>query len=934
MTSTSEGVVQALNLQALNIDSHDDLAEYAKRPDFGRQGKMIHVFANMFQVKIGQRGMTIHHYDIVIEPVDRTVETRRRTDESPRNLNRALSWQIWKQVVRDAPPGPVKQALEEAAYDQQKSFYTPRKIPLTSGRVQIEVVLADDPSQEVDRRRRFEITIQLAREIDMNTIIDYCKGLDSSAASKTMSAMGKAAVNTLLRQDLNDRFTAKGAGGRRFFGLDGAAQISNAGLILKGFLQSFMTCQAGFPAVQLDTAYGPFFRGGPLIAVVAEILGGRGDGGTQGGSPFSGRGGDRGGRGGGLRGRGGAPFGAGHHVPPLDALDDKAINRLNILLKHAKFEVTHRRTNQVFTVQGFTKADATTLSFNVEGRNGAPDKMTTVQKYYRDQYNLTITRPRLPLVKYGNSKVVPMEFVKLRDFNAIPFTSVTPDQTAEMIRIAAKPPPQRQSEIMGWRRTIDYSALPKLKAWGLSIEDQMMKIPARVLPPPIVSYGGGKQLRPNRGAWNVGAVKFVKPGKPLRSWAVCNFDGNCSPAKIEEFVNYFTGILRQTGCPVENVRPPIVKGETNNVKTCLQQACRQAYSSDKEDPQLIVVIVPLKDLKFYSVVKRICTTELKRPVVSQIMQSSKITSTRGIDQYCGNMSMKVHAKLGGITHQVLVPQALDKTTMMIGADVTHPPQGEYIQPSIAVSIAAINGENNSFAPAIRLQTGRQEMIEDLKQMVKSHLVIFEKNMRAKPQKIIMFRDGVSEGQYGQCAEIERGRILDACRELDARYRPKVTFVICAKRHNMRFFATSEQDKDRTGNLPPGTCVDTHVTHPYAFDFYLQAHAGLQGTARPTHYVVVSDENGFTADKMQYLCNALSYTYARSARAVSIVPVAYYADIIAGKARDFIYKDENDTASIVSTASGSLGREYAAFETNKLRDRLETDSIFSHVAWYM
>jgi eukaryotic translation initiation factor 2C len=73
---------------------------------------------------------------------------------------------------------------------------------------------------------------------------------------------------------------------------------------------------------------------------------------------------------------------------------------------------------------------------------------------------------------------------------------------------------------------------------------------------------------------------------------------------------------------------------------------------------------------------------------------------------------------------------------------------------------------------------------------------------------------------------------------------------------MRFFAAADQDKDRTGNLPAGTVVDTGVTHPFAFDFYLQAHAGLQGTAKPTHYIVVKDEIGFSADTMQNLCNNL------------------------------------------------------------------------------
>ena len=89
---------------------------------------------------------------------------------------------------------------------------------------------------------------------------------------------------------------------------------------------------------------------------------------------------------------------------------------------------------------------------------------------------------------------------------------------------------------------------------------------------------------------------------------------------------------------------------------------------------------------------------------------------------------------------------------MIGADVTHPPpRGGPIPPSIAVTVAAIDGENSLFRPAIRLQEGRAEIIADLADMVRSHIELFESKMKAKPAKIVMFRDGVSEGQYGHCA---------------------------------------------------------------------------------------------------------------------------------------------------------------------------------------
>lgn len=76
-----------------------------------------------------------------------------------------------------------------------------------------------------------------------------------------------------------------------------------------------------------------------------------------------------------------------------------------------------------------------------------------------------------------------------------------------------------------------------------------------------------------------------------------------------------------------------------------------------------------------------------KPVVTQILQSSKIANERGLDPYLGNrqyqrdhseistdlpVSMKIQAKLGGVTHAVNSP-LLDSTTMMVGADVSRMP---------------------------------------------------------------------------------------------------------------------------------------------------------------------------------------------------------------------------------------------------------------------
>lgn len=79
-------------------------------------------------------------------------------------------------------------------------------------------------------------------------------------------------------------------------------------------------------------------------------------------------------------------------------------------------------------------------------------------------------------------------------------------------------------------------------------------------------------------------------------------------------------------------------------------------------------------------------------------------------------------------------------------------------------------------------------------------------------------------------------------------------------------------------------IDSHITHPNEYDFYLCSHAGLQGTSRPTHYHVLHDENGFTADSLQELTYRMCYGYARCTRSVSVVPPAYYADLVAFRAK--------------------------------------------------
>lgn len=193
-----------------------------------------------------------------------------------------------------------------------------------------------------------------------------------------------------------------------------------------------------------------------------------------------------------------------------------------------------------------------------------------------------------------------------------------------------------------------------------------------------------------------------------------------------------------------------------------------------------------------------------------------------------------------------------------------------------------------------------QMITDLKRLILDRLRLYQTKSGKLPRRVLLYRDGVSEvmllfiflvmlkvlkrsrrflqGQFNSVIREEMPLIKEAFNEFDSKYNPKLTIVICGKRHHTRFYPTESIYGDKNGNPKPGTVVDRGITAIYDFDFYLQAHAGIQGTTRPTHYYVLHDEIGFTADSLQKLTNDICYMFGRATKGVSLASPAYYADL--------------------------------------------------------
>lgn len=89
---------------------------------------------------------------------------------------------------------------------------------------------------------------------------------------------------------------------------------------------------------------------------------------------------------------------------------------------------------------------------------------------------------------------------------------------------------------------------------------------------------------------------------------------------------------------------------------------------------------------------------------------------------------------------------------------------------------------------------------------------------------VLSRSQPLQGQFNIVRLEERPLIFKAFQTFSTPkgpYRPKVTIIICGKRHHTRFYPTEEDSAAGDGNPRPGTVVDRGVTAVYDFDFFLQ-----------------------------------------------------------------------------------------------------------------
>ncbi|KAJ9638413.1 hypothetical protein H2199_007101 [Coniosporium tulheliwenetii] len=517
--------------------------------------------------------------------------------------------------------------------------------------------------------------------------------------------------------------------------------------------------------------------------------------------------------------------------------------------------------------------------------------------------------------------------------------------------------------------------VPAEQNFGISIKPQLITVPGRRMDGPLVHYGNGKSLTTNFGSWNMLRVQFNSP-KSLPTWTYLwiSFKGvRDSWRDFQQLESTtlarFRSELRNTGI-TEPVEMPqrhriTLSGDGSDTDAGIDALFNKIANPQHGDPpSLVLVILPRVDTKLYNRVK--LQGDIRKGIHTICVVGSKFAKIGKDDnvQYFANVALKFNLKLGGINQSLEKPPEKPKSgkkppqperhklglisegrTMVIGVDVTHPsPTSASTTPSVAGMVASVDKHLAQWPADIRINPARQEMVSALKDMMKGRLEHWAtKNSKAYPDNILVYRDGVSEGQYNMVLNDELPQLREACTELYPKVQrdknlPNITIVVVGKRHHTRFYPMNRQQADQNRNPKSGTVVDCGVTDPRGWDFYMQAHKAIQGTARPAHYVVLIDEIfrkqrleppfQNPADYLEDLTHNMCYLYGRATKAVSICPPAYYADLACERARKYLSGVFDPTPSTTPDGSVTGGGQGPQYNRNDIiiHDNLK-DSMF-------
>uniref|UniRef100_A0A8C9SV08 Piwi-like protein 2 n=1 Tax=Scleropages formosus TaxID=113540 RepID=A0A8C9SV08_SCLFO len=416
-------------------------------------------------------------------------------------------------------------------------------------------------------------------------------------------------------------------------------------------------------------------------------------------------------------------------------------------------------------------------------------------------------------------------------------------------------------------------ALRELARWGLVISSNTLTV-SRILPTETVYLQTASFTSPPDLIWSREVVRDISIScMSLKCW--CLFFPRRCVELADELVTTLMKVAGPMGFQLD--RPILVELRSDSTENYVRSINSQLTS--EPNMQLVLCIVTGNRDDLYGAIKKLCC--IQNPVPSQVINAYTISHPQKLRSITQKILLQINCKLGGELWAVNIPL---KHLMVIGVDVHHDPSKK--NRSVMGFVASLNSAMTQWYSRVVFQMPNEEMISGFRVCLIAALQKYYEVNHHFPQKIVVYRDGVSDSQL-KMIELYEIPQLHECFQTFPDFEPKLTFMVVQKRVSVTLYSLA---RDSYGTLPPGILLDHTVTSREWLDFYLMSHHTRHGRSLPTRYICVYNTANFTPDHLQRLTFKMCHIYWNWPGTIRVPAPCKYAHKLAFLSGQYLHSD--------------------------------------------
>lgn len=253
------------------------------------------------------------------------------------------------------------------------------------------------------------------------------------------------------------------------------------------------------------------------------------------------------------------------------------------------------------------------------------------------------------------------------------------------------------------------------------------------------------------------------------------------PRELEREAMNFVSVLIRAGEKMNYlITPPLHRAIDNDRQ---ESYIKEIESIAEKNPKLIVCALPTNRADRYSAVKRRCLVDFGIPC--QVIVKNKTMSHKNLDSIATKVAIQINCKLGGIPWMIKLPV---KGLMTVGFDVSHHPRDRSRSMGALCATMDLNASSSFYSTTMEYRDGN-EMVANIDRYLTEALQMYKNIHKCLPERIVMYRDGVGEGQIATVEAQEVNPIIKTLERIYASEKatPKFAYIIVNKRVNARFF---------------------------------------------------------------------------------------------------------------------------------------------------